>query len=69
VRKYLIDGFKSSGFECIEKPIDIAELLEADEVFLTNSIYNIRWVSSIGNKRFGNTITQKIYAELIPTIL
>ncbi len=69
VRKYLIDGFKNSGFECIEKPITIPELLDADEVFLTNSIYNIRWVSSIGNKRFGSTIAQKIYADLIPTIL
>ena len=69
VRKYLIDELKKSGFECSENPITIPELLDADEIFLTNSIYNIRWVSNINEIEFGNELVQKIYATLIPTIL
>ena len=69
VRKFLIDALKANGFECIEKSITTEELLNADEVFLTNSIYNIRWVSSINDISFGNAITQKIYAALMSTIL
>ena len=68
-RKYIIDQIPASGFTCKEKECTIEELLNADEIFLTNSIYNIRWVKSIAHKNFGNTITQKIYASLSPTIL
>jgi len=68
-RKYIIDQMPASGFTCKEKECTIEELLNADEIFLTNSIYNIRWVKSIAHKNFGNTITQKIYASLSPTIL
>jgi branched-chain amino acid aminotransferase len=69
MRKYLIDQLKSNGFDCIEKAITIDELLAADEVFLTNSIYNIRWVSNIADTVYGNEITQKIYTAITPTIL
>ena len=35
-------------------------LYEADEVFLSNSIYNIRWVGSLENKNYANIEIQKI---------
>jgi len=69
VRKYIITQLPSMGYSCIEKEITIEELLNADEVFLTNSIYNIRWVKNIADKAFGNLLTQKIYTGLHPTIL
>lgn len=56
------------GISVTEKEISIAELMNADEVFFTNSIYNIRWVHQIGDKLFVNTLTQKIYADIISTI-
>jgi branched-chain amino acid aminotransferase len=67
-RKFLIDAVRAGGYECIEKAISTEELLQADEVFLTNSIYNIRWVHSINDATFGNAITQKIYTSFVPTI-
>jgi branched-chain amino acid aminotransferase len=69
MRKYIIDKLNATGFTCIEKEVTIDELLAADEIFLTNSIYNIRWVKSITNKTLGNTITRKIYSAVVPTIL
>jgi len=68
VRKFVIDHSAAAGFDCIEKEISIEELLHADEVFLTNSIYTIRWVKSIRDKIFVNTITQKIYTAVSTTI-
>jgi len=68
-RKYIIDQLAVHGFACTEKEITTENLLDADEVFLTNSIYNIRWVKTVNDNNFGNTITQKIYALLTPTIL
>jgi len=68
-RKYILDLLAINGFNCVEKEITIENLLQADEVFLTNSISNIRWVKSIEGKNFDNLMVQKIYAALTPTIL
>jgi branched-chain amino acid aminotransferase len=69
MRRHLLDNLAPIGFKCIEKGITVEELLDADEIFLTNSIYNIRWVKSVDDKTFGNAISQKIYAAFVPTIL
>lgn len=69
LRQYIIEQLRSSGFDCSEKEVTVEELLQADEVFLTNSIYNLRWVKSIGDKTFHNQLIQKIYTNLDATIL
>ena len=50
-------------------PIRVEELLDADEVFLTNSISNIRWVQSMGDKKYSNRYTREIYSGIFSTIL
>jgi branched-chain amino acid aminotransferase len=69
IRKHIITQLPLMGYNCVEKEITVEELLNADEVFLTNSIYITRWVKSIAGKTFGNSLIQKIYAGLEPTIL
>ena len=51
------------------KEIEINEemLMNAEEVFLTNSIYNIRWVASVNAKKYRNDFTQKIFNALCKT--
>lgn len=44
------------------------DLLNADEVFLTNVITGIRWVKQCGNKDYHNNITSKVFAEMNRTI-
>lgn len=68
-RKYIIEQLPSIDLNCTEKEITIEELMGAEEVFFTNSIYNIRWVKSIADKNFDNAVTQKIYSALNTTIL
>ncbi|MGF2414526.1 MAG: aminotransferase class IV, partial [Ferruginibacter sp.] len=41
MRNHFIQNLNLTGFTCSEKEITIEELLNADEIFLTNSIYNI----------------------------
>ena len=65
----MIDQLAINDLKCIEKEMTIENLLQADEVFLTNSIYNIRWVKSIADKNFSHSVIQRIYASLTPTIL
>ncbi len=69
LRNYLIQQLRKEDWQIEEKEITLAELENAAEVFLTNSIYNIRWVQRIGNNEYGNAVTQKIYAAVLSTIL
>lgn len=68
MRSQLVDELKTAGISCIQKEISTQELLTADEVFLTNSIYNLRWVQRIGEKEYQHAFTQKIFTMLLPTI-
>lgn len=68
MRGAVIKQLAVSSWQLAERPITVEEIMQADEVFLTNSIYDVRWVQRIGDKEYGNTITQKIYAAVLPTI-
>lgn len=67
IRKFLLQILPTAGFSVIEKEISIAELMDADEIFLSNAIYNIRWVAGIENKLFQNNIIRKIDTALRQT--
>ena len=68
LRKQVLVELAKLNYIVIEKAISVEELMQADEVFLTNSVYNIRWVQHIGDTNYGNSMTQQIYAAILPTI-
>ena len=68
MRKTLINYLKENNRMVHETNVSAEDLFSADEVFFTNSIYNIRWVKRIGESVYSNDITQKIYASFCPTI-
>jgi len=68
MRKNVLDQLAAAGHPVIECGITVEDLLCADEVFLTNSIHNIRWVQSIGDKKYPNTLIQKNYSSFLPSI-
>lgn len=67
MRQQVIHELKKLNYTIIEKSITESELMNADEVFLTNSIYNIKWVASIENKKFSNNIISAIHHHLLKT--
>ncbi len=60
MRNWLIKVLKLLNYKVEETTAAGSLLYEADEVFLSNSIYNIRWVSSLENKNYTNIEVQKI---------
>jgi branched-chain amino acid aminotransferase len=69
MRRNLVEKLTAAGYKLVEGKVSVDELLDADEVFLTNSVYNLRWVQRIGDKKYTNMQTQKIYAAFFSTNL
>lgn len=67
MRKFIIEQLKNLKFKIEEVKVEVEQLMNADEIFLTNSIYNMRWVSSLENKKFSNQLIKKIEMALQQT--
>jgi branched-chain amino acid aminotransferase len=65
VRQFLVAQIQKQGFSVHETQVSVADLQQADEVFLTNSIYNIRWVKTVENTNYGLQYTQQLVQKLI----
>jgi branched-chain amino acid aminotransferase len=52
-QKILSGVLRDNGVSVVEKPTTFAQLLEADEVMLTNAIQGIRWVQFLEGKELG----------------
>lgn len=64
MRKWIL----TSGQKINEKELTENDLINADEVFLTNSISGIRWVKRFRNKIYKSEISKNIFTEIIQTI-
>ena len=68
MRRWLLEKFNDVKHPVIEKNISENDLLNADEIFLTNAISYLRWVASFREKNYSNKITRSIYDHIIQTI-
>lgn len=69
MRKHIITHLKINSIEVLEKSLTANDLENADEVFLTNAIRRIQWVSEFRNKQFTNTYIQKINALIFNSLI
>lgn len=64
MRLKIIDFLKKKNMKVMEVKLLPRHLLEADEVFLSNSIAGIRWVLGFQQKRYFNHFSKKILTGL-----
>lgn len=65
IRKQVISFLPALGFRIMETSgFTKSELLNADEIFLTNSIKGLQWVVGIDDVRFFGIKVQKIFKQL-----
>ena len=65
MRSHLLSQLPSQGYNVIEKETSIEDLLNADEMFLTNAVSGLRWVGEFKEKKYVNTIASKIFHSTI----
>jgi branched-chain amino acid aminotransferase len=59
------DNVQGTRYKVRERECAIADVENADEIFLTNAIQGIRWVRQFRDKTYTNNITKDIYRECI----
>lgn len=65
MRRFLLDECKRNDYRVHQQEITEQQLLDADEVFLTNSIYDIRWVERFRDKIYSCEQSSSIYQKII----
>ena len=68
MRRFLIEKLKQVGYRIHQTEISEQDLFDADEVFLTNSVFDIKWVEHFRDKNYSCDQTFSIYEKLIPTL-
>lgn len=64
VRNVLLQLVHEKGGQVSESTVTVQDLLEADEVFLTDVIHGIRWVGAFRNKRYFHTHSKQLLQSL-----
>jgi len=64
MRRFLLDQLKKNNYRVRQDEISEEHLFAADEVFLTNSIYNIRWVEKFRQKTYSSRRVSSFYQEI-----
>lgn len=64
MRKVVIQLIEAYGYTLQERPITEVELNAADEIFLTNSVQGIQWVSHLHGKPMKNSVSKVLFDQL-----
>jgi branched-chain amino acid aminotransferase len=67
MRAFVIQQLKANNFNISEAPVTQTDLAEADEIFLSNSISNIKWVAAVDGNKYTNELTRQIFSLLQKT--
>ncbi|MBI1341374.1 MAG: 4-amino-4-deoxychorismate lyase [Terrimonas sp.] len=69
MRKHIIQQMALKGNAIHEHIITPQDIANAEEVFLTNAIYGIRWVKQCGRTRFTGAATKELYLQIISPLI
>jgi branched-chain amino acid aminotransferase len=65
MRRFLVEALKGENYPVHQNEVPEQEMLAADEIFLTNSIYDLRWVRFFKNKEYPSRQSLSIYRQFI----
>lgn len=68
MRARLLTYLQERRIPAFEERITPDDLDAADEVFLTSSIHPIRWVQTVGSRKYSAEMTFRLFHDFLPTI-
>jgi branched-chain amino acid aminotransferase len=69
MRQYLLTELPKAGYPVHEKICTVEDLEAANEVFLTNALFGIRWVSKFRNKVYSNKLVGILYDQFVSSLV
>ncbi|HNQ00024.1 MAG TPA: aminotransferase class IV, partial [Bacteroidia bacterium] len=64
MRESIIRLMEEKGNPVLQTGIEVEDMFKADEIFLTDVIHGIRWVSAFRHKRFFNAFSRQLLKEI-----
>lgn len=68
MRRIVLQIFKKENIAFTEKSASVNNLLNADELFLTNAIQGIQWVGKFSGKTYENKVSRTIHEKLLQLV-
>lgn len=68
MRRYLLKCMRYEGMPVEEAATTIDDVLQAQEVFLTNAAYGIRWVARCGKSEYSNSFSSRIFKQFVESL-
>ena len=68
-RHFLLSCMKKDNIRIEETKITIDEVMNADEIFLTNTGWHIKWIQQCGNKPYTNKTSEFLYEQYITPLV
>jgi branched-chain amino acid aminotransferase len=69
MRRVILRAARAEGIPVSERPLTDADLLAADELFLTNVIQGMRWVARFGDREYANSFAAGLFGKLEEKVL
>jgi aminodeoxychorismate lyase len=68
MRRYLLKRIREEGMPHEVVPLQPDDLLQASEIFLTNSIYGIRWVKKLGDNGYTSQAATLLHKKFLESL-
>lgn len=68
MRSFIIDQLIKENISVQQGAFTSDDLLQADEIFLTNAIYGMKWVKSLGDQSYQYRQTAQLFNDLVEIV-
>jgi len=68
MRRYLLKCMREEGMPIEETSLTVEDILEAQEIFLTNAAYGLRWVKRCGKSEYGKKFAEMLYNKFVASL-
>jgi branched-subunit amino acid aminotransferase/4-amino-4-deoxychorismate lyase len=69
MRKYLLQSLRKENMPVEETHLEIEEIMQASEIFLTNAIHGIKWVKQVGESGFTNQLSSLLHKNVVQPLI
>jgi branched-subunit amino acid aminotransferase/4-amino-4-deoxychorismate lyase len=65
MRRHLLQSVRKENMPVEETQLEIEDLMQASEIFLTNAIYGIKWVKQVGESEYTNQLSALLHKNIV----